>query len=860
MRQPASLPLVTQRIELLLQRLSGKGNADRYAVVALVLLCLWPFWRLLALGEHWLNGDLILAHQVWAEWLAKHIRSGEFPFWTSDILGGFPIAFSEYSWFYPLHWPFLLLLPSSTGYTASMIVHLCIGALGLYTFLRVLGLRPVAAFLGGSVYALNTFTLGTLHFDNISPLFALMPLALLGVQSLSDRRWWGWPLLGITIALALLGGHPQLFGYLFAVPGVYALARIAAAMRLSRLHGLRLALSLGTAFAVGGAISLLRWLPTLALLAESARSGGDSASGVSVAPWSFLLGLVFLDFHIPRLLTAQGLLFVGALPVIFAIVGATGWRSSLPVRAFVVTLTASAIMALGAYTPLYGLLQQVPGFSFFRDPHRAVVTVNASIALLAAFGVDRLLSDTTLLAGRIVRYSQRALIVLSALLALGGLLATLAFRLFEPRIAAAGRSYVDRVVLTDPTKLQNPTFYYNTMANEIAAVGRSVRLDEPLVPFYALSLLGAGLALLWLRRRQHHMLPIFFVVVVAAGTLLVGNRNLVPSVSRSFMNTLPAAVEAVRADAAPGRIFGWRLGGLRHEIENTQSLDPTGADYFSLQYRTTIAALAPNRSVAYGIPSLDGYENLMTARQDAVLNFIGSERAHTPGFVSDSTRDAAAKREIFLSRLPVLAKLGVRFITSLEVLDSPLLTLIAQETIPLTGGQITVYTYRLEKAAPLLFLAGDYAVAGGPDESLSILGAEELVLEREPDLAIGSRLTPSGSTVRVVDLGNHHAEIMVQTDGAGLLVWLQAPLSGWTAHVDGQPAEIIPANVLGMAVPITAESQRVEIRYTPPGFALGLRLAALGLLALLAGTLLHLRGLPLKSQSARQAASGGSKM
>ena len=523
-----------------------------------------------------------------------------------------------------------------------MVAHLCIAALGLYTFVRFLGLSPVAAFLAGSVYALNTFTLGTLHFNNFSPLFALMPLALLGVHWLLERRWWGWALLSVTIALALLGGHPQLFSFLFLLPTVYALTRLAGAIRHNLRHGLFLALSLGTAAATGAAISLVRWLPTLALVAESARGSGDTADGVSVAPWSFLLGFVFLDFFIPRVLTAQGLLFVGALPVVFAIVGATGWRSSLPVRAFVVTLTASAVMALGAYTPLFGLLQQVPGFSFFRDPHRAVVTVNASIALLAAFGVDRLLSETTLLAGRIVRYSQRALIVLSALLALGGLLATLAFRLFEPRIAAAGRSYVDRVVLTDPTKLQNPTFYYNTMANEIAAVGRSVRLDEPLVPFYALSLLGAGLALLWLRRRQHHMLPIFFVVVVAAGTLLVGNRNLVPSVSRSFMNTMPAAVEAVRADAAPGRIFGWRLGGLRHEIENTQSLDPTGADYFSLQYRTPIAALAPNRSVAYGIPSLDGYENLMTARQDAVLNFIGSERAHTPGFVSDSTRDAAA--------------------------------------------------------------------------------------------------------------------------------------------------------------------------------------------------------------------------
>ena len=149
MRQLASLPLVTQRIELLLQRLSGKGNADRYAVVALVLLCLWPFWRLLALGEHWLNGDLILANQVWAEWQAARLSSGGFPFWTSDILGGFPIAFSEYPWFYPLHWPFLLVLPSSTGYAAAMVVHLCIAALGLYTFVRVLGLSPVAAFLAG---------------------------------------------------------------------------------------------------------------------------------------------------------------------------------------------------------------------------------------------------------------------------------------------------------------------------------------------------------------------------------------------------------------------------------------------------------------------------------------------------------------------------------------------------------------------------------------------------------------------------------------------------------------------------------------------------------------------------------------
>ena len=250
MRQPASLPLVTQRIELLLQRLTGKGNADRYAVVALVLLCLWPFWRLLALGEHWLNGDLILAHQVWAEWQAARLSSGEFPFWTSDILGGFPIAFSEYPWFYPLHWPFLLLLPSSTGYAVSMIVHLCIGALGLYTFFaRVRGVPPVAAFLGGSVYALNTFTLGTLHFDNISPLIALMPLGVAGCPKSQRPALVGVAALRHYDCPGAPGRSPATLWLSLRCAGtVYALTRIAAAMRLSRLHGLRLALSLGTAF------------------------------------------------------------------------------------------------------------------------------------------------------------------------------------------------------------------------------------------------------------------------------------------------------------------------------------------------------------------------------------------------------------------------------------------------------------------------------------------------------------------------------------------------------------------------------------------------------------------------------------
>ena len=310
----------------------------------------------------------------------------------------------------------------------------------------------------------------------------------------------------------------------------------------------------------------------------------------------------------------------------------------------------------------------------------------------------------------------------------------------------------------------------------------------------------------------------------------------------------------------PGRVFSWRLGGLRHERELTQSQDPRGADWFALQYQTLLAALAPNRSVAYGIPNLDGYENLKTAAQDTVFAYVGSERTTAPSFVRDARLDADEKRAVFLSRLPILSKLGARYVTSLEPLDSPLLTPIAQEIIPLTGGQIQVHTYRLETALPLHFLASAYTVAAGQEQALTALPVEPLVLEREPELAPGTRLTPAGSSLQIAAMANQRAEFRVQADGAGLLVWLQTPLDGWTATVDGAPVDIIAANVLGMAVPIDADTQRVTFQYTPPGFVLGLRLALLGLLAFAVGTVASVFGPRLTGRSARQRAQSGGKM
>ena len=75
-----------------------------------------------------------------------------------------------------------------------------------------------------------------------------------------------------------------------------------------------------------------------------------------------------------------------------------------------------------------------------------------------------------------------------------------------------------------------------------------------------------------------------------------------------------------------------------------------------------------------------------------------------------------------------------------------------------------------------------------------------------------------------------------------MLVVADSHSPGWTARVDGEEAEILPAWGLVRAIRLPAGSHRVEMAYEPPGFRVGLGLAVAGLVALLAGLVWRSRG------------------
>jgi hypothetical protein len=82
-----------------------------------------------------------------------------------------------------------------------------------------------------------------------------------------------------------------------------------------------------------------------------------------------------------------------------------------------------------------------------------------------------------------------------------------------------------------------------------------------------------------------------------------------------------------------------------------------------------------------------------------------------------------------------------------------------------------------------------------------------------------SRFTLHSS--RITRYDPEHIVLEVTTDSPGYLVLTDAWYPGWAATVDGQPVEVLRADVYFRALSIGAGEHRVEFRYEPRTFQIG---------------------------------------
>ncbi len=204
-----------------------------------MLLGVFFLYRRLVAGWVLAGGDLQTYFFPYWTAAAHAFQAGRLPLWNPDHFAGAPLlANSQAGVFYPLNWPLWLLSgPSLAGMARtlhwSVLLHLGLAALNAAWLARRLGLTPWSAALSGLLYAGSGY-LG-IHVEHLNQLQGLAWLPLVLLPGIRNEKWetsngesvtgnrelkiknrkskiasWPSPVSVSALAMILLAGHTQM--------------------------------------------------------------------------------------------------------------------------------------------------------------------------------------------------------------------------------------------------------------------------------------------------------------------------------------------------------------------------------------------------------------------------------------------------------------------------------------------------------------------------------------------------------------------------------------------------------------------------------------------------------------------------
>jgi hypothetical protein len=372
---------------------------------------------LLAVFHPLLRGRAILERDLarWVlptRWFMRDALSrGMIPAWQPWEGLGFPVAADPlHATFYPLA---LLTLPLPLGWgtAAYMLLHVALGAAGLWRLARRAGVSPEGGAAGAIAWSLAGLTCAQWSTGVLLITMAWIPWVCLAAWSLlaASRRRQG--LTREVLTAALVGAATLTSGELYValmalIPAaVLALAGASTEDALSRPQLRNAALACAVAGAIALALSAPTWLPAVMLMGTTARGGALGAAARDA--WS-LHPLRLIDLVIPRGLAALN--GRGPDPMLREALGDTVFYATLYLG---VTSTALAclaprrrgaglawaalglvalgvLLALGSHTPVLSVVRAVlRPFSHMRTPQKFLIVAHTPFALLVALGADR---------------------------------------------------------------------------------------------------------------------------------------------------------------------------------------------------------------------------------------------------------------------------------------------------------------------------------------------------------------------------------------------------------------------------------------------------------------------------------------
>ncbi len=354
--------------------------------IALVGLVLAFFHKIAFTNLVLARGDTLLYFYPYWDVVTESVRGGHLPLWNPDIFAGVPLlANSQAGALYPINWAFAWL-PTPTAINFSILIHIAWAVAGVYVLCRIyLDVDRAPAFIGGALFGLGGMV--TAHVEQVNQLQGMAWMGwifLLYFKTLDKPHAYG-PFFSGALALQILTGHTQV---VFMEGIALVLLMVIAMIRRRSIWRPPLWLGVGGFVAVMAALAQL--LPTFELTTISHRSGGLSFNdAVSFSLPPAVLGQALLPaYGDPPF--SEYVAWMGVGGMVLAFTGMIRLREKRRLIAFGVVAAVGLAFALGAYNPLYWLLARLPGFGYFRVPARWLVLYALGMSVLAAQGLQEL--------------------------------------------------------------------------------------------------------------------------------------------------------------------------------------------------------------------------------------------------------------------------------------------------------------------------------------------------------------------------------------------------------------------------------------------------------------------------------------
>jgi hypothetical protein len=773
----------------------------------------------------------------------QELAAGRLPHWNPYARGGAPLlATSVVGLLYPLNWVCLVLGDPQHGLALVAYLGFLIAGVLTYRLLRRLHLSPTTALFGALAFMLSGTLCANAHFYQRFHALAWLPGMLWGVlrtaQGQGHGRVPGIVALALSMTMTWLAGFPPYAAGASMLAGLYGLACCVRELRSAGARAaLRLAGALAAAATLGLAAASAQLVPMFAFFPHASRTIAPGVDSLSTQTFdlSGLLGYVLpspfghptktsaLPYEgsplawalfdqrslvsgqpvLPRYNFTEFTVFPGTLTLLLAFAGVLS--RGLRIKTFLAgSFLLLLLLALGPrwLTWLYALpgIQNVP-------PVRYVGPLCLLLALLAALGLEYAPRGL----------SARARSALWIVAALGGLLCLAGRALLGARSANELFDAWAPAIVAHYGHL--PSASIDTLRQIIGAyleAGRAQLLGNLAYGGIAL-LLGAAwfAALPWAAATRARLLGFRSLAIAATvGELLVFGAGI--SSGRELPHAHTTAVhDFLRAQ----RDQHARTGGFTVARAAKAPVLPL--------------ALPPCSLVPERIRDLNAYTFLDANSHRPWLALYGPGGMFREYYVNSLPDDERLAH-------PLLDLCGVRFLLADAALEHAGRRVGPQLRGP--GGEFYVY----ERAQPLprAFVVPHLRVLPDDERVIAALvdpglqpRAAALVTPDQAELASAHPGGPDAPRRTAVFRRDDPGQIVVQVPPGdpGFLVFNDTWMPGWSATVNDAPLPLLRANISMRAVPLPAHGAEVRLRYTPPGFAVGIRitLAALLVLALL---------------------------